>query len=176
MIFTETKLQGVTIVDIQRLQDERGFFARSWCRNEFKQAGLVDTLVQTNISFNAKKGIIRGMHFQLPPFEEVKLVQCTRGAIFDVIVDLRPQSKTHKQWISVELTEENHRMIYIPPGCGHGYQTLTDTSDILYQVSQFYSQEHARGARYNDPAFQIQWPLPLTLISKNDSTWPDYTL
>jgi len=176
MIFTETKIKGAFIVDIKPMEDERGFFARSWCQKDFEDAGLVSRVVQSNISLNHKKGTLRGMHFQLSPFEETKLVRCTRGAIVDVLVDLRPESPTHKQWVAVELTEDNHRMLYVPRRFGHGFQTLTDNAEVFYQVSQFYSAEHARGVRYNDPAFNISWPLPPAVMSKNDQTWPDYTL
>ena len=176
MIFTETKLKGAFIIDIKRLEDERGFFARSWCQNEFEAAGLVPRIVQSNISLNIKKGTVRGMHFQTSPFEETKVVRCTKGVIVDIIVDLRPESPTHKQWISVELTENNHRMLYVPHRFGHGFQTLTETAEVFYQVSQFYSPEHASGVRYNDPAFNIQWPLEPTTISPNDRNWPDYKL
>jgi len=174
MIFKETKLSGACIIEIERLQDERGYFARSWCRREFEKAGLIANIAQCNVSRTIKKGTLRGMHFQLPPYRETKLVRCTKGAILDVIVDLRPESATHKEWMSIELTEENHTMLYVPQGFGHGFQTLTDHAEVFYEVSEFYSLEHAAGVRYNDPAFHITWPLEPTVISQKDRSWPDY--
>lgn len=176
MIFTETKLKGAFIIDVKKIEDSRGFFGRSWCEKEAAEHGLATRMVQSNISLNLKKGTLRGMHFQHPPFRENKLVRCTRGIVVDIIVDLRPESPTHKQWIAVELSADTHRMLYVPEGFGHGFQTLEDNCELFYQVSQFYSPQHASGVRYNDPAFGITWPLPVSEISDNDKNWPDYIL
>ena len=175
MIFTETRIKGAFIIDIERREDHRGFFARSWCQREFKSYGLNPALVQINVGFNKRKGTLRGMHFQLAPLEEVKVVRCNMGAVYDVIIDLRPDSSTHKQWTGVELTADNHRMLYIPEGCAHGYQTTMDNSEIYYQTSQFYAPEYAVGVRYNDPVFGINWPLEIEVISDADRSWPDYS-
>lgn len=175
MIFTETKLKGAYIIDLERREDARGFFARAWCRKEFEDHGLWPQLAQINLGFSSKKGTLRGMHYQIAPYQEVKVVRCTMGAICDVVIDLRTDSPTHKQWTSVELTAGNHRMIYVPEGFAHGYQSLVDDTEIYYQTSQFYHADSARGRRYNDPAFGIEWPLPVASISNQDSSWPDYT-
>ncbi len=174
MIFTETPLRGAYRVDLKRLEDERGFFARSWCQREFIELGLDPCVVQCNISFNKHKGTLRGMHFQVPPFAEAKLVRCTRGAIDDVIVDLRSDSPTYLEWISVELTADNRSALYIPKGFAHGFQTLADDSEIFYQMSEFYAPEAARGFRWNDPAFGISWNLPISVISEKDAILPEY--
>lgn len=176
MIFTETKLDGAFLIDIEERTDERGFFARSWCQKEFEQYGLVPLVVQANISFNHKKGTVRGMHYQASPYEETKLVRCTRGAIYDVIVDLRKGSPTYCQWISAELTADNRRMLFVPEGYAHGFQTLTDATEVCYQVSQFYTPGAERGARFNDPAFSIRWPLDVTVISEKDANWADFQI
>ena len=172
MIFTETKLQGAFIVDVEHLEDERGFFARSWCMNEFEQHGLIPRIVQCNISFNKKRGTLRGMHYQAAPFEEAKLVRCTIGAIYDVIIDLRPNSDTFKQWLSVELTAKNHRALYIPENFAHGFQTLVENTEVLYQMSEFYHPECACGLRWNDPMFGVAWPINALVISENDKKYP----
>jgi dTDP-4-dehydrorhamnose 3,5-epimerase len=174
MIFTETEVPGAFIIDIERREDHRGFFARTWCQKEFESHGLNVRTAQISVGLNTKKGTLRGMHFQLPPHREVKVVRCTMGALYDVIVDLRPDSSMHKKWFGLELTEENHRMLYIPEGCAHGYQTLVDNSEICYQTSQFYAPEHAVGVRYNDHSFGIKWPLEIGTISDADRSWPDY--
>ncbi len=174
MIFTETKLRGVFIVDLEMLEDERGFFSRSWCRREFEAQGLVSDLAQCSISFNRRKGTLRGVHFQAAPYQEVKLVRCTSGAIYDVVVDLRRDSRTFRQWIAVELTADNHRMLYIPEGFGHGFQTLLDDTEVFYQMSEFYHPECARGVRWDDPTFGIQWPLPVPIMSERDRSHPDF--
>ncbi len=174
LIFAETKLKGAFVLEPERREDHRGFFARTFCKHEFEAHGLNPRVVQCNIAYNKRKGTLRGMHFQDPPHQEAKLVRCTKGAIYDVILDLRPASPTYKQWVSVELTEENHKMLYVPEGFGHGYQTLTETTEIIYQVSQFYAPESARGVRHNDPAFGIQWALPVAVISPVDEGWPDH--
>jgi dTDP-4-dehydrorhamnose 3,5-epimerase len=172
--FTETKLPGAYVIDIEKLEDERGFFARSWSMDDFKTRRLTTEINQCSISLNHKKGTVRGMHYQTAPFQEVKIVRCTRGAIYDVIIDLRPESKTCMKWIAVELTADNYKMLYIPEGCAHGFQTLADHSEVLYQISEKYSPDHARAVRWNDPQFQIVWPEPVTVMSERDRTCPDY--
>ena len=174
MLFTETKLKGAFVLEIEKREDNRGFFARTFCQNEFRAHGLNPLVVQCNIAYNKKKGTLRGMHFQNAPHAENKLVRCTRGAIHDVIIDLRPHSPTYKQWVSAELTEDNHKLLYVPEGFGHGYQTLTETAEVIYQVSQFYAPESASGVRHNDPAFNITWPLAVAAISDLDKNWPDF--
>ena len=147
MIFNETKLKGAFVIEPERLEDERGFFARTWCQREFEAHGLNPRLVQCSISFNKKKGTLRGMHYQVAPYEEARLVRCTMGAIYDVVLDLRPASSTCKQWVAVELTSENRRMLYIPGGLAHGFQTLKDNTEVFYQMSEFYQPEYVRGVR-----------------------------
>ena len=171
MIFTETRLKGAFIIDIEPIEDDRGFFARSWCRNEFEKHGLNPDLVQCNISFNKKKGTLRGMHYQTAPHEESKLVRCTRGSLFDVIIDLRENSGTYKKWFGIELSAENRRMIYIPDGFAHGFQTLEDNTEVFYQMTEFYYPECTGGVRWNDPLFAIKWPLPIKIISRKDSNY-----
>ena len=168
MIFRETKLGGAFIIEPEKLEDNRGFFARAWCEKEFTNYGLNTRLVQCNISFNHKKGTLRGMHYQIPPYEEVKLVRCTQGAIYDVIVDLRPDSSTYRQWVAVELTQENRLMLYIPGELAHGFQTLLDNTEVFYQMSEFYHPESARGIRWNDPLLGIEWPIPMPIMSEKD--------
>jgi dTDP-4-dehydrorhamnose 3,5-epimerase len=172
MIFQEMRLPGAFIIEPEPLADQRGFFARTWCRREFSERGLSPDLVQCNISSNARKGTLRGMHFQVAPHAEVKLVRCTRGAIYDVIIDLRPSSPTYLQWIAVELSALDYRQLYIPEGFAHGFQTLVDDSDVFYQMSEFYHSESARGVRWDDPAFGITWPLEVTAISTRDQNYP----
>ncbi len=174
MTFKETAIPGVFEIGIQAIQDERGFFARTWCRSEFEQHGLESTLVQCNISFNARKGTLRGMHFQSAPFEETKLVRCTQGAIYDVILDLRPQSTTFKSWVAVTLTAENRNMVYIPKGCAHGFLTMQDETEVFYQMSEVYNAESAYGVRWNDPAFGIAWPDRVEVISDRDRNYLDF--
>ncbi|AFY80282.1 dTDP-4-dehydrorhamnose 3,5-epimerase [Oscillatoria acuminata] len=175
MIFRETNLEGAWIIEPELLTDNRGFFARTWCQQEFEDQGLNSALVQCNISFNSKAGTLRGMHYQIPPHGETKLVRCTQGAIYDVLIDMRPQSPTFSQWIGVELTAENHRMLYIPDGFAHGFQTLVDHTEVFYQMSEFYHPESARGVRWNDPAFGIKWPTANSLIiSDKDSSYADF--
>ncbi|WP_442590894.1 dTDP-4-dehydrorhamnose 3,5-epimerase [Pedobacter sp. AW31-3R] len=168
MIFTETKLKGAYVIDVARIADNRGFFGRSYCTNEFEEYGLNTNIVQTNVSYNKKKGTLRGLHTQNAPFEETKLVRCTRGAIYDVIVDLRPASETYKQWIGAELTADNYRMLYVPEGFAHGFITLEDESDVTYQVTQFYTPQTEQGFRWDDPAFSINWPIQPQIISEKD--------
>jgi len=175
MIFTETKLKGAFIIDIKPFEDERGFFSRAYCANEFAEHGLTTRVAQANISFNHSKGTLRGMHYQIPPHGEVKIVRCTRGALYDAIVDMRPDSETYLQWIGVELTEQNHRMLYVPENFAHGFITLADNTEATYQVSEFYTPGAERGLRWNDPAIGIEWPLEPVVISEKDQSWDDYS-
>ena len=176
MIFTETKLKGAFIIDIERREDERGFFARAWCQKEFEAHGLNTRWVQANLAFSKKKGTLRGLHFQVGPYEEIKLMRCIRGAIYDVILDLRSESPTYMQWLGVELTADNHKMLYVPEGFAHGYQSLADNTEGFYPVSQFYTPGSERGVRWNDPAFGIEWPMIKNMIlSEKDKSWPDFT-
>ena len=173
MKFTETGLPGAYIVDIEPVEDDRGFFARSWCKNEFAAHGLNTSLAQCNISFNKKKGTLRGLHYQERPYEEAKVVRCTRGAIYDVIVDLRPDSPTRRAWKAVELSADNGRTLYIPEGFAHGFQTLTDDAEVYYHMSEFYYPEAARGVLWNDPLLGIQWPFSAEpIISVRDQAFP----
>ena len=174
MKFVETELKGAFIIEPEPLEDERGFFARTWCRKEYEQHGLNLKLVQCNISFNRNKGTLRGMHYQASPFEEAKLVRCIMGAIYDVIVDLRPDSKTFMCWIPVELSAENRKMIYIPEGFAHGFQTLENDTEVFYQMSEFYAPEYVRGVRWNDPKFNIEWPDGIRIISAKDKIFQDF--
>ncbi len=174
MIFRETPLPGAYVIDIERLEDERGFFARTWCEREYQAHGLNSRLVQCSISFNKVKGTLRGMHYQLPPFAEAKVVRCTRGAIYDVIIDLRRESPTFRQHFGITLTPENRSMLYVPEGFAHGLLTLADETEVLYLISEFYAPEYARGVRWNDPAFGIAWPGPVRVISARDANYPDF--
>jgi dTDP-4-dehydrorhamnose 3,5-epimerase len=175
MIFQEAPLPGAYVIDLERLKDHRGFFARSWCSREFASRGLNTALVQCNVAFSERRGTLRGVHYQREPFAEVKLVRCTKGKIADVIIDLRPQSPTYLRWIAVELSEENRRQLYVPEGFAHGYQTLTDDSEVFYQVTQFYAPDAEIGIRYDDPLFGIEWPVSDDIvISEKDRSWPDY--
>ncbi len=172
MVFTETKLKGAFIIEPDRIGDDRGFFARTWCQREFKDHGLSSLLVQCNISFNNKKGTLRGMHYQVSPYGEAKVVRCTAGEIFDVIIDLRPDSETFTKWLSFVLTEENRNMIYVPEGFAHGFITLIDNTEVFYQMSEFHSPEHARGIRWDDQAIGIIWPIEAAIISVRDRNYP----
>ena len=174
MKFSPTALAGACIIDIEPVPDERGFFARNWCREEFARHGLNPDLAQCSISFNKKRGTLRGMHYQAKPHEETKVVRCTRGAIYDVIVDLRPASPTFRKWIAVELSADNRRMLYIPVGLAHGFQSLTDDTEVFYQISAPYHPESARGVRWDDPAFGIEWPVAERVISDKDRQYPDF--
>jgi dTDP-4-dehydrorhamnose 3,5-epimerase len=174
MVITAATLPGAFVVDVERYEDERGFFARSWCQREFEAHGLNPRLVQCSVSRNHRKGTLRGMHYQVAPNAEVKLVRCTSGAIYDVIIDLRPDSPTFRQHLGVELSEENQRALYIPEGFAHGYLTLTDAAEIFYQMSEFYEPAAARGVRWNDPAFAIDWPGAVLVISPRDRDYPDF--
>lgn len=170
MIFHQTALIGAYIIDVEKIADDRGFFARSWSKQEFAEHGLDADLVQCNVSFNMKRGTLRGMHYQIPPFAESKLVRCTRGKIYDVIVDIRPRSPSFLKWIGVELSEENHKTLFVPKGFAHGFQTLTDNSEVFYQMSTVYSPDHARGFRWDDLTVGIHWPLEISMISPKDRT------
>jgi len=174
VLFRETKLPGAFVIELQKHEDERGFFARSWCQKEFEAHGLNPRLVQCNVSFNKVKGTLRGMHYQVAPCAEAKLVRCTRGAIYDVIIDLRRESATYKQHFSEVLSSNNYKALFIPEGFAHGFQTLEDNSEVFYQMSAFYSLEHQRGLRYNDPAFGINWPAVATVISDRDTSYEDF--
>jgi dTDP-4-dehydrorhamnose 3,5-epimerase len=174
MIFTPARLEGLWLVDWEPHRDERGHFARLWCAHELAAHGLEANLAQTSLSYNARAGTLRGLHFQRPPHEEAKLVRCLRGAIWDVAVDIRPGSPQRGQWQAFELSAENGRALYIPRGFAHGFQSLTPDSEVLYQISAFYVPEAAAGVRYDDPAFGIKWPLPVASISPRDRLWPDY--
>ena len=175
MRFTETALPGVYLIDIEPLDDDRGFFARLWCRDELARKGLSTDVAQVSVSFNRRRGTLRGMHYQVAPHEEVKLVRCTRGAIYDVVVDLRPDSPTFRRWMSAELTVDNRRTLYVPKGVAHGFQTLTDDAEVLYQISEFHHPESARGVRWDDAAFGIRWPDRAPILSGRDSGYPDFS-
>jgi dTDP-4-dehydrorhamnose 3,5-epimerase len=175
MIFREMEIKGAYIIEPERIEDERGFFARTWCQREFEKHGLNSRLVQTNISFSKNKGTLRGMHYQIKPNEEAKLIRCTRGEIFDVIIDLRPESITYKRYINIRLSESNLGMLYVPEGFAHGFQTLENDTEVFYQMSEFYDQGSACGVRWNDPAFAIEWPQSdIRIMSERDRNWPDY--
>lgn len=174
MIFKETRLKGAYVIELEQLQDERGFFARSFCQKEFEDHGLNPSIVQCNISYNKKKGTLRGMHYQIAPHEEAKLVSCIRGSIYDVIIDLRPDSDTYSQWFAIELSANNYKMSYAPRGFAHGFQTLEDNTVVLYQMSEFYHPECARGVRWNDSAFGIEWPLLTPIFSDTDVSFKKF--
>jgi dTDP-4-dehydrorhamnose 3,5-epimerase len=177
MKFVETKLKGALLVEPERFEDERGFFARSWSQREFATHGLNSNLVECDISFNGRKGTLRGLHLQSAPHAQAKLVRCTMGSIYDVIVDLRSSSPTYKKWYSVELTSENRLMLYIPEGCAHGFQTLKDDSEVLYQMSAYYAPTYAQGIRWNDPAFAVEWPdATAPIMNARDREYPDFLL
>jgi dTDP-4-dehydrorhamnose 3,5-epimerase len=175
MNFAETVIKGAYVIDPERLGDERGFFARTWCRREFEAHGLTAALVQCSISFNYRRGTLRGMHYQAAPHAETKLVRCTAGSVYDVIVDLRADSPTFKRWFAAELSADNRRMLYIPEGLAHGFLTLSDGAEVFYQMSEFFVPECARGVRWNDPAFGIHWPAEPTMIAERDRGYPDFT-
>jgi dTDP-4-dehydrorhamnose 3,5-epimerase len=176
MVFTEAGLSGAFFLDIERHTDERGFFARTWCRREFAAHGLKSEFVQGNISQNRTKGTLRGMHYQAHPHEEAKLVRCTRGAVYDVIIDLRPDSATFLGHVGTVLSDKNHRALYVPEGFAHGFLTLTDDAEVAYEMAQFYEGAAGRGVRWNDPAFGISWPEPVVVISERDRTYPDFQI
>lgn len=172
--FIPTSLAGACVIEPEYLEDERGYFARTFCRDEFAAHGLNPQVMQCNVSFNLKKGTLRGMHYQAKPHEEAKLVRCTRGAVFDAIIDVRPQSRTFGKWFAVELSAANSRMLYIPEGYAHGFQTLEDTSEVFYQMAEKYLPESARGIRWNDPAIGILWPIADPIISQRDADFSDF--
>jgi len=174
MIFTETEIPGAFIVDWEPREDSRGFFARAFCAREFEAHGLISAFPQANVAFNRKRGTVRGLHFSVPPSVEAKFVRCVQGSIYDVIVDLRPDSPAYLQWFGVELSAANGRALYVPPMCAHGYQTLSDNAIVFYAHSDFYAPENERGYRADDPAFGIRWPLPFTELSAKDRSWADF--
>jgi dTDP-4-dehydrorhamnose 3,5-epimerase len=174
MEFKETRLSGAFLVKQKKIVDERGFFARAWCQEEFKQQGLNPQMLQLNTGFSHQAGTLRGMHYQEAPHAEAKFMRCTRGAVYDVIIDLRRDSPTHGEWVGVELTADEGAMLYVPEGFAHGYQTLADNTEIYYMTTALYAPQAAKGVRYDDPAFGIVWPLAVTVISAQDQHWPDY--
>ncbi len=174
MIFTPARLRGLQLLAMERHEDERGWFARSWCARELAAHGLEARLAQVSLSFNRRRGTLRGMHYQRPPHAEAKLVRCIRGAIWDVALDLRPESSTRGQWQAFELSAENGCALFLPKGFAHGFQTLLPDSEVLYHISTFHAPEAAAGVRYDDPAFGISWPLPVAAIAPRDAAWPDY--
>lgn len=175
MIFRETRLKGAYVIQPEKREDDRGFFARSFCWREFAEHNLNPKTAQCNISFNRRRGTLRGMHYQAAPFAECKLVRCTQGRIYDVIIDLRPNSSTFRQHVGEELAAGEHTMLYVPEGFAHGFQTLEDNTEVFYQMSEFYAPEHGRGVRWNDPAFAIQWPLAEPIMIERDRNYPDFT-
>jgi dTDP-4-dehydrorhamnose 3,5-epimerase len=176
MLFKETSLRGAYLIEIARIGDERGFFGRSWCKKEMQQAGLDAEIAQVNTSFSRSKGTLRGLHFQVAPHQESKMIRCTRGAVYDIIVDLRPDSPTFRQWFGAELTADDHRALYSPKGFAQGFITLEDNSEITYFSSDFYAPGNDRGIRYDDPQFGIELPLRPVVMSDKDRNWPDFTL
>jgi dTDP-4-dehydrorhamnose 3,5-epimerase len=174
MRFIETALPGAYVIELERREDDRGFNARTWCEREFREHGLATGPVQANVIFNRRRGTLRGMHYQVPPHAESKLFRVTRGAVHDVIIDLRPDSPTYEQRAAFELTADSYRMLYVPERFAQGFQTLADDTELVYQVSAFYAPEFERGIRHDDPAFGIEWPLAVDVISQKDRSWPDY--
>lgn len=174
LIFKEAKLNGAYIIQLETIEDNRGFFARAWCKKEFEEKGINSNLVQCNISYNKIKGTLRGMHYQISPYQEAKLIRCIKGAIYDVIIDLRKESKTYMQWLGVELSDSNMKALYIPEGFAHGFITLTDDTYVFYQVSEFYNPDYERGILWNDPTFNIKWPVDVKVISEKDKSWRIY--
>ncbi|MCW9706755.1 dTDP-4-dehydrorhamnose 3,5-epimerase [Fodinibius salsisoli] len=174
MIFKKTDLEDAYIIELERLGDSRGFFARAFCENEFANHGIDFSIVQANTSYSAKKHTLRGMHYQDKPYQEAKLIKCTKGAIFDVIIDMRMDSPTFKQWEGIELSEQNRKMLYVPEGFAHGFMTLEDETEVYYPVTQSYTPGAEKGIRWDDPAFNIQWPAPAEIVSEKDESWPFY--
>jgi dTDP-4-dehydrorhamnose 3,5-epimerase len=174
MIFTPTEIEDVFVVELEKREDDRGFFARGFCVREFENHGMNLQVVQANISYNRHKGTLRGMHYQVAPCEETKFLRCTKGSIYDVVIDMRADSRTYKKWFGVDLSDKNYKMLYVPRNFAHGFQTLEDDTEVMYLVSEFYAPETERGVRYDDPIFDIQWPLPVAQISDRDARWPDY--
>lgn len=176
MKFSETPVQGAFILDVDRIIDERGYFGRLWCANELRDQGLVTKIEQTNIGFSPKAGTLRGLHYQIEPHDEVKKIRCTRGAVFAVVLDIRPASPTFRKWHGVELNPHNASKLYVPEGCATGYLTLADDSEIYYSTSKVYAPESATGIRFDDPYFAIEWPAEVKVISDNDKSWPDFNV
>jgi dTDP-4-dehydrorhamnose 3,5-epimerase len=177
MIFNPTPIEGAFLIDIEKLGDDRGFFGRAFCQNEFRDNGIPFVMAQANVGYSRHKGTLRGLHYQIAPHEEAKLVRCVRGAVFDVIIDLRKESGSYGQWFGTELTADTHRLFHLPKGTAHGYLSLEDDSEIMYLVSEFYAPGAEKGIRWDDPTFKIQWPLADNLIiSEKDQAWPDYLL
>ncbi len=176
MIFHDSEIDGAFVIELEPHEDDRGFFARTFCQREFEEHGLESSVAQCSVSFNRHKGTLRGMHYQAPPHEEVRLVRCISGAIYDVIIDLRPNSRSMMGWMALTLDTKTHRMLYVPAGLAHGFLTLEDNTEVFYQMSEFYYPELARGVRWDDPAFDIVWPLPVSVISEKDRSWPSYVL
>lgn len=176
MKFTETYLKGAFVIEVDKIEDSRGFFGRLWCEKEFNSHNLNTNLVQSNVSFSKLKGTMRGMHFQRSPFQETKLVRCTRGKIYDVIIDLRPDSPTFKKWFGIELTANNYKMIYVPENFAHGFVTLEDNSEVYYMVTELYNREAEGGVRWNDPTFNIEWPQEINVITVKDNNHPNFNL
>jgi dTDP-4-dehydrorhamnose 3,5-epimerase len=174
MIFRRLAVPDARVIELEPHRDERGFFARTWCRREFREEGLETTVAQCSLSYNRRRGTLRGMHFQAPPHGEVKIVRCVRGAIHDVIIDLRPGSPTFTRHVAVELTADNRHALYVPKGFAHGFQTLEDDTEVLYRMSEFYAPDHARGVRFDDPAFAIEWPVSAPIVKERDRSWPDF--
>jgi dTDP-4-dehydrorhamnose 3,5-epimerase len=174
MIFTETIIQEVFLIDPEPVRDERGMFMRTWCQREFEAHGLPITWVQSSVSVNLRKGTMRGLHYQSAPHEEVKLVRCTTGAIYDVVVDLRPASATYCQYVGIVLSADNRRAVYIPKWCAHGFLTLEQNCEVSYHMSEFHAPASARGCRWDDPAFKIEWPAPISVVSEKDRSWPAF--
>ncbi len=172
MLFLETPLKGAFIIELEKKEDSRGFFARAFCKHEFEKYKLNANIVQANNSFSLKKGTLRGMHYQVPPSAEDKIIRCIRGSLYDVIIDLRVDSPTHCQWFGIELSAENRKMLYVPKGFAHGFITLEDNTEAFYLVTEFYSPEHERGIRWNDPKFNIKWPINPIIISEKDNNYP----
>lgn len=172
MKFVTTEFLGLYLIEYEKLEDERGFFARTFCQEKFHEQGINTQIIQCSISYNRQKGTLRGMHYQIPPFEEAKLVRCVKGAIYDLVIDLRPASMTYKKWVAFELSA--HNSLYIPKGFAHGFLTLEKDTEVFYQISEKFSPEHARGIRWNDPTFSLSWPLPISVISQKDQNYPNY--
>jgi dTDP-4-dehydrorhamnose 3,5-epimerase len=173
--FYKAQLEGAWLIELEKLEDDRGFFARTWCGKELEEHGLVARIAQANVSFNSKAGTLRGMHYQVAPYEETKLIRCTRGALYDVIIDLRRGSPTYKRWMGVELTAQNYKMLYVPAQFAHGFVTLEDETEAIYFMSEFYTPGAERGLRWDDPEFGITWPRPAEVISEKDANWPDFS-
>ena len=176
MKFNKTSLEGAYVIEVDKIEDNRGFFGRLWCEREFEEYNLNTNLVQSNISFSKFKGTLRGMHFQKSPFAETKLVRCTQGSMYDVIIDLRPESPTFKKWFGVELSAKNRKMLYVPENFAHGFITLEDNSEVYYMVTEFYNKNAEEGIRWNDPAFDIHWPQKVKVITKKDDNHPNFNI